>query len=48
MTKILQNTELYVRKKLEGEGSDHDWWHIHRVRNTAPRLAKEEKPTFLL
>ena len=48
MTKILQNTELYVRKKLEGEGSDHDWWHIHRVRNTALRLTKEEKANLFI
>ena len=48
MTKILQNTELYVRKKLEGEGSGHDWWHIHRVRNTALRLAKEEKANLFI
>ena len=48
MTKILQNTELYVRKKLEGEGSGYDWWHIHRVRNTALRLAKEEKANLFI
>lgn len=40
---ILSKTEAYVRRKLEGEGSGHDWWHIHRVRNTALRLGKEEK-----
>lgn len=40
---ILSKTEVYVRNKLEGEGSGHDWWHIHRVRNTALRLGQEEK-----
>lgn len=40
---ILSKTETYVRNKLEGEGSGHDWWHIHRVRNTALKLGQEEK-----
>lgn len=40
---ILSKTESYVRNKLEGEGSGHDWWHIHRVRNTALKLGQEEK-----
>jgi uncharacterized protein len=40
---ILSKTEAYVRNKLEGEGSGHDWWHIHRVRNTALKLGKKEK-----
>jgi uncharacterized protein len=40
---IVLKTEQHVREKLEGEGSGHDWWHIHRVRNTALTLAKEEK-----
>ncbi|MCG8373383.1 MAG: HD domain-containing protein, partial [Balneolales bacterium] len=39
---LLRHTEAYVRKKLEGEGTGHDWWHIHRVRNTAISIAKEE------
>ncbi len=40
---ILQRTERYVRETLEGEGTGHDWWHIHRVRNTALKLASQEK-----
>ncbi|WP_103665460.1 HD domain-containing protein [Gracilimonas amylolytica] len=41
--KILVKTEAYVRQKLEGEGSGHDWWHIHRVRNVALQIGKQEK-----
>lgn len=41
-SEIISQTESFVREKLEGEGSGHDWWHIHRVRNTALTLAKEE------
>lgn len=31
-----------VKAVLEGEGSGHDWWHIHRVRTNALQLAKAE------
>lgn len=39
---ILAQTEQYVKEKLSGEGSGHDWWHIHRVRQNAYTLCKEE------
>lgn len=39
---ILSKTEVFVKDRLEGD-SGHDWWHIHRVRNTALTIAKEEK-----
>lgn len=39
---IIKGAENEVRRRLEGEGSGHDWWHVHRVRNLAVRLAKEE------
>lgn len=48
MKEFLQKTEAYVREKLEGEGTGHDWWHIHRVRNTALSLAKEEKADLFI
>ncbi|HEX2190749.1 MAG TPA: HD domain-containing protein, partial [Longimicrobiaceae bacterium] len=38
----LRRTEAYIRERMEGEGSGHDWWHVHRVRCTALRLAGEE------
>lgn len=34
--------EKDVRARFEGEGSGHDWWHIHRVRNTSLMLAEAE------
>ena len=40
--KIIDATEKMVRQKLEGEGTGHDWWHIHRVRNLALHLAHTE------
>ncbi|MEX0723245.1 MAG: HD domain-containing protein [Gracilimonas sp.] len=45
---ILSKTEEYVRSQLEGEGSGHDWWHIHRVRNTALKLGKAEKADLFI
>jgi len=37
---LVQATEQFIRELLEGEGSGHDWWHIHRVRNNALNIAK--------
>ena len=45
---ILIETEKYVREQLEGEGSGHDWWHIHRVRNMALSIAKEENADIFI
>ncbi len=39
---VLARTEAFVRGRLEGDGSGHDWWHVHRVRQVALRLAREE------
>ena len=41
--KIIEKTKEFVRNKLEGEGSGHDWWHIYRVFNIAISIAKTEK-----
>lgn len=38
---VIEKTKEFVRNKLEGEGSGHDWWHIHRVYNIAVNLAKD-------
>ena len=38
---IIDKTKKFVRNKLEGEGSGHDWWHIVRVYNNAKSIAKE-------
>lgn len=38
---VIEKTKEFVRNKLEGEGSGHDWWHIHRVYNIAVNLVKD-------
>ncbi|HEY9787764.1 MAG TPA: HD domain-containing protein [Candidatus Obscuribacterales bacterium] len=40
---ILESTEAFVKEKLGADATGHDWWHIHRVRMMAGRLAEEEK-----
>ena len=42
--------EDFVKKELAGVDGSHDWWHIHRVRNLALKLASMEgisEPTKL-
>jgi uncharacterized protein len=39
---IISGTEKYVRKEMGKDSSGHDWWHIHRVRNLALKIAERE------
>jgi uncharacterized protein len=41
-TDILRRAEAFARERMHGDGSGHDWWHVHRVRRTALRLAADE------
>jgi len=40
---IIEKTKKYVKEKLEGEGSGHDWWHIVRAYNNAKDIAVRTK-----
>ena len=42
-TEILARPDAFVRQRMHGDGSGHDWWHVDRVRRTALRLAREER-----
>ncbi len=33
----------YVKEKMNGESTGHDWFHVERVYKTATRIAKSEK-----
>jgi len=46
--KVLAAAEDYARAELGGDGGGHDWWHVHRVRNTAVELAREEGADLFL
>lgn len=39
---IIEKTELFVEETLGRDSTGHDWWHIHRVRNLAKRIALHE------
>jgi len=43
---IIKKTREFVKLKLEGEGSGHDWFHIVRVSNNALDIAKKEKESY--
>lgn len=38
----IENTILFVKEKLDGDSSGHDWWHIYRVWNLAKRIQVNE------
>lgn len=39
---VLEKTEVFIHQKLDGEGSGHDWWHVHRVRMLALAIGRDE------
>lgn len=39
---VLDQTRTFVRERCDGESSGHDWWHIHRVCQTAITIGREE------
>ena len=39
---MIEKTKLFVKDKLEYEGSGHDWFHIERVYNLAKYIAQKE------
>jgi uncharacterized protein len=40
--RIITGVAQEVRRRLENEGSGHDWWHVYRVWKMAQRIGKEE------
>jgi len=39
---IIKKTETFVKETLSKDSTGHDWWHVHRVRNLAKRIALHE------
>lgn len=47
--KIILQTTAFVKEKLSGEASGHDWWHVWRVWKTALYMCeKENANTFVV
>jgi uncharacterized protein len=45
---LIENTVSFVRQTLEDAEGGHDWWHIHRVWQTARTIAKQEDADLLI
>jgi uncharacterized protein len=45
--RLIKKTEDFVRGRLAGEATGHDWLHACRVRKTALKLAETEGPVDL-
>ncbi len=40
---LIEKTQLFIKEKLSGEASGHDYWHVYRVWQLAKRIAQSEK-----
>ena len=40
---IINQTAEYIKLRLSGEGSGHDWWHVYRVWKNAVHIAESEQ-----
>ena len=41
-TQLINQTADFIKHKLLGEGSGHDWWHVYRVWQLAKTIANSE------
>jgi uncharacterized protein len=45
---LINRTAAHVQKVLSGDGTGHDWWHVHRVWKTAQRIGRAERADLLV
>lgn len=45
---IIEQTAVYVREKMSGEGSGHDWWHVYRVWRNSIHIAINEEADMIV
>lgn len=38
----IEAAEKFVKDRLAGEGTGHDWWHVVRISNTAQKIHENE------
>ena len=48
MEKLINETMDFVRKRLQGEASGHDWWHTHRVWKNSIQIGQGEQVDMLV
>ena len=48
MQNLIQNTIIFVQKKLEGAEAGHDWFHIERVWKLSKKIAESEKSNLFV
>jgi len=46
--KVLEQTAEYIKLRLTGSGSGHDWWHIYRVWKNAVHIAQFEQADLFI
>lgn len=39
---VINKTAEFVKKKLDGESSGHDWWHVYLVWQLAKKIGRKE------
>ncbi|MDA3954625.1 MAG: HD domain-containing protein [Bacteroidales bacterium] len=39
---VINDTTEFVKAKLKGDSSGHDWWHIYRVQNLSKKIQEKE------
>lgn len=39
---LIEKTAVFIKEKMLGEGSGHDWWHVYRVWQVAKTIADNE------
>ena len=39
---IIEKVKKYVKEKMEGEATGHDWWHVFRVWKLSKKIAQKE------
>jgi uncharacterized protein len=45
---LIKCTAIHVQKVLSGDGTGHDWWHVHRVWKIAQRIGHAEGADMLV
>ncbi|HEY8886072.1 MAG TPA: HD domain-containing protein [Candidatus Microsaccharimonas sp.] len=45
---VVHNTKSFVKNRLEGESTGHDWWHVERVTNIAGTIHEAEGGDWLV